>query len=401
MFLLLHRIKLNHINVLKIRKLSIVISIFLYVVNLYGLQLGDNSKKNQYTPIKVMENVKSVSVDNLYSVIIKNDNTLWGTGILSDKFINSKKTVGTDKFIFLSKDIESNLKNFCIDKNGTLKSIYSNDGSLLHAKIISVTDNVDKIESRNYLTAVLKKDKSLWIKGKKLVSIDYQYNYSDPIEELEYVDKDVISMSCANNILIYIKKDNSVWAIGDNLDKKLINSFDRVLIKPVQIAKKMKDCFIGDKIYLISKKNKLYTISRGALVIQDSNVKEIQKCFYLKTDGSLYGYGYACYGSLGVGESNNSKLLPTYVMGNVKKVKGNEYHSLILTNDNKLYSCGGGRCNFGCNGDGTNKKRSVPVMIMDDVKDFDISNYHSMVIKNDKSLWAFGLNNIDEYELYE
>lgn len=399
MFLLLHETKSNLINFLKRRKFIVLLFIFVSINNIYGLQLGDNSKKNQYSPVRIMEDVKSLSVDDLYSIVLKNDNTLWATGVFSDKFIYSKNDAGIDKFICIGENIDSILKNKCIDKDGTLKSITSNDYSFLHAKMINVTDNVDTVESRNYLTAILKKDKTLWIKGKKLISIDYQYNYSDPIEEIEYVDKDVISMSCANNMLIYIKKDNSVWAIGDNLDKKLINSCDRVLLNPMQIAKKMKECFIGDKIYLISKKNELYTLSRGNLVKLDSNVKEIQNCFYLKRDGSLYGYGYACYGSLGIGESDISNLSPTYVMGNVKKVKGNEYHSLILTKDNKLYSCGGGMCNFGCIGDGTNKKRSKPILIMEDVKDFDISNYHSMVIKNDNSLWAFGLNNDKEFEL--
>ena len=131
----------------------------------------------------------------------------------------------------------------------------------------------------------------------------------------------------------------------------------------------------------------------------DTNVERMQNRFYIKTDGSLFAFGFAEYGALGVGETSQSNIPPTYVMTNVKKVKGNDYHSLILTRDGKLYSCGGGNCNYGYIGDGSMEKRDKPVFIMDGVRDFDISNFHSMVIKNDNSLWAFGLNNLNENEL--
>ena len=401
MLLLLRKIKQVQCVINEYTKKKIfVLFLFSFFSNVFSLQLGDKTNKNQLSPVKVMENVKSVIVGDTYSIALKNDKTLWGTGIFVDspKYLRNTK-IGIDSFFCITRNIIGITKNVFIDQQENVYSLKSDDYSFYNSKLCKITNDILDIDDRTNITAILKSDNTLWIKGKKLISIDYKYNYSENSDEWELVDKDVISFSCENDILIYVKKNNTVWMLGDNLDKRVINTYDRVIEKPMLIAKKMKSCYIGKEIFLISKKNELFKIQRSEFIRIDTDVKSVQDSFYIKMDGSLYAFGFSQYGALGIGDTNESNVSPTFVMKNVKKVKGNDYHSLILTNDNQLYSCGGGHCNFGCIGDGTTEKRTEPVFIMENVKDFDISRFHSMVIKNDGTLWAFGLNNFEEHEL--
>jgi hypothetical protein len=60
-------------------------------------QFGDGTTIDKSTPVKVMENVQSVSAANWHTMILKNDGSLWATGFndygeLGDGTIISKST---------------------------------------------------------------------------------------------------------------------------------------------------------------------------------------------------------------------------------------------------------------------------------------------------------------------
>ena len=54
-------------------------SLWIWGYNYYG-QLGNGTKENSYTPIKIMDNVAEVSLGLIHSAAIKNDGSLWTWG---------------------------------------------------------------------------------------------------------------------------------------------------------------------------------------------------------------------------------------------------------------------------------------------------------------------------------
>jgi hypothetical protein len=65
-------------------------------------------------------------------------------------------------------------------------------------------------------------------------------------------------------------------------------------------------------------------------------------------------------------------------------------HSLALKSDGSLWAWGYNL--YGQVGDGTNTDRQTPVKIMDDIMAVSAGGWHSLAIKSDGSLWAWGSN---------
>jgi len=59
----------------------------------------------------------------------------------------------------------------------------------------------------------------------------------------------------------------------------------------------------------------------------------------LKTDGTLWAFGYNSYGQLGDGTTTN-RLSPVQVMTGVASVAGGESHALALKTDGTLWGFG-------------------------------------------------------------
>ncbi len=157
----------------------------------------------------------------------------------------------------------------------------------------------------------------------------------------------------------------------------------------------------------------------------------------IKTDGSLWMWGYNEYGQLGDGTTIN-RLKPVKIMEGVQSVSLGEYHSAAIKTDGSLWmwgasanyrlgfdstedflkphkfmegvrsvSVGGahgaaikkdgslwmwGFNSYGQLGDGSNNSRPEPVKIMENVQSVSLGYYHSAAIKTDGSLWMWGWN---------
>lgn len=385
--------------------MSIVIFIFIYT--LYSLQLGDGTIMNSYVPKKIMQDVKQVITSDVYTIVLTKDLKVYATGYYSNSMPYVEEVSDcANSFVRIAENVDTIYNGVYLCYSD--KSLGVPISNSLFFKDISFErkmNNIIYFDKSDYLMLLIDGSNNLWIKGCEVNSVKESkygntYGYSSETKSFKKIDNDVIYACSSNNMLIYLKKDGSAWARGDNSKKRLKNNDEKIFLDSKKIADGIVKCFINDYVYFIDKNNNLIKIENGDIKIIDSNVKSINDFFYIKNDDSLYAYGFGVYGALGIGKTDEVDVSPTFVMSNVKKALGTEFHSLILTNDYKLYACGGGHCNFGANGNGSKDRIDYPVLIMEDVKDFSISNYHSMVIKNDDTLWGFGLNNIDEMELY-
>ena len=164
---------------------------------------------------------------------------------------------------------------------------------------------------------------------------------------------------CGTNYSMLTTKD-SVYACGNNNHHEK-NTFTLRSNTPSNIQQ----IYGGnDHTLLLTSDNKLYACGdnyNGQLGLGDtvnrniftripntpSNIKQIYGGRYytllLTDDDTLYACGSNSYGQLGLGDNNeiNTFALIPNTPSNIKQIQGGNFHILLLTDDNKLYVCGG------------------------------------------------------------
>jgi hypothetical protein len=116
----------------------------------------------------------------------------------------------------------------------------------------------------------------------------------------------------------------------------------------------------------------------------------------IKTDGTLWTWGSNSYGKLGVNISGTNRLTPvtTFAGGtNWKQVTCGGSHTAAIKTDGTLWTWGGS--NFGQLGDNTTTSRSTPVTTFaggTNWKQVAGGNNHTAAIKTDGTLWTWGYN---------
>ena len=113
----------------------------------------------------------------------------------------------------------------------------------------------------------------------------------------------------------------------------------------------------------------------------------------IKTDGSLWAWGYNNAGQLGDSTQNNrNKPVKIGSSTDWKQVSAGAYHTLALKTDGTLWAWGNNT--YGELGDNTTSSKISPVKIGNntDWKQVTASVYYTLALKNDGSLWAWGNN---------
>jgi alpha-tubulin suppressor-like RCC1 family protein len=116
----------------------------------------------------------------------------------------------------------------------------------------------------------------------------------------------------------------------------------------------------------------------------------------IKTDGSLWAWGWNNYGQLG-DETIRHSFTPTEIQPGTtwQSISAGRTHAVGMKTDGSLWVWGGNE--YGQLGTDTNQMNSlIPVKIMDEVVAVSVGMHHTMVIKPDKSLWAWGRNDVGQ-----
>ena len=115
----------------------------------------------------------------------------------------------------------------------------------------------------------------------------------------------------------------------------------------------------------------------------------------VKSDRTVWSFGYNNYGQLGIGSSDYSQhaaITQVSSLADVISVSAGLYHSLALKSDGTVWTWGYN--NYGQLGDGGNSPRSVPYQLssLSNVVAIAAGYCHSLALKSDGSVWAWGYN---------
>lgn len=333
-------------SMLRNAKIFLFLLMFPYAV--FPLQLGDGTREPSLVYKKVADHTKYVYNGIFATYIVKEDDTLWGTGY--DLFPGKFRLAETDSFVFLMENVR-----YC---DGTY--LIKTDDSLWEVKpeLKKICDNVKKVSDG----LILKNDNTLWV-------------YGD-----DYYGK---------------------FGIGREKSKLTFPKYVRNNVKDIYANSIFSLVVTGKDYMLVSGSHYLpspFPGSSTSFFKAAENVRAVAEGFYITKENDLIGFGFSPYGSLGIGDIRKDQweTLPTKVMENIEKVVSSQTSTLILTKEGKLYVCGGNTKHnyFGELGTGNLEPVMTPRYICDEVIDISVATTCSVILKKDGTVWTCGANDL-------
>ena len=304
-------------------------------------QFGDGTTNNSNVPVQEStESTDWVQVDTTYKVVIavKPDGTLWawsenGFGQLGD---------------------------------GT-----TNNSNVPVQESTGATDWV-KVAAGRYHTIALKSDGTLWAWGLNnngQLGDATTNNSSIPVQESTEAT-DWVKVAASEFHTAALKSDGTIWSWGGNIFGQLGDATTNNSSIPVQES-------TGATDWVSVSTGHYYTVA-------------------LKSDGTIWSWGYNYYGQLGDGTNSESNVPVQESTGATDwvSVRSGIYHVIALKSDGTIWSWGYN--NYGQLGDGTTTDSNVPVQESTgstDWVDFAAGYVESVAVKSDGTIWTWGDNN--------
>ncbi|MCL1917127.1 MAG: protein kinase [Peptococcaceae bacterium] len=315
-------------------------SLWAWGENQYG-QLGDSTKTNKSTPVKIMDDVMWGSAGGDHTFAIKKDGSLWGWG--RNQYGQLGDSTKTDRStpVKIMDDVvqvSGSFHSLAIKKDGSLWAWGWNIGGQLgdgtttdKSTPVKIMDDIAQVSAGSGHTLAVKNDGSLWAWGANAsgqLGDGTIVNKSTPVKIMD----DVAQVSIGVDHTLAIKKDGTLWAWGANHSGQLGDGTMVGKAIPVKIM---------DDVAQVSANVAAHTLA-------------------VKKDGSLWVWGNGEDGRLGDGTTVD-KAAPVKIMDDVAQVSTGHYHSLAIKKDGSLWVWGGNMS--GQLGDGMTTNRSTPAKI--------------------------------------
>lgn len=273
------------------------------------------------SPIKVLDNVRSVSANTFTTIAVKKDNTLWGWGSF-DGYLNEDQDP-----IFLTP--------------------------------VKILDDVKIAACGDDYILAIKNDNTLWMCGDMYVG-DGTTTKADTNSSFIKVMDNVKSCFAGSATVFVIKEDDTLWGWGDNSEAQLGNMTDdgdTSTDAELTATKILDDVKLvsegGGMVLAIRLDGSLYSWGSDKIYTENGwvknpgspykvmdNVVTATMCqngsgvLVVKTDGTLWGWD---------GQWNNEgdRQTPYKYADNVSYVSNGERHAAVVKKDNTLWTMGG------------------------------------------------------------
>ncbi len=367
--------------------------------NSYG-QLGNGTTESSSTPIKIMSNVKSVSLGSVHSAAITENGDLYTWGSNWDGELGN----GTTEYICsIPTKIMSNVKSVslgedhsaAITKNGDLYTWGDNElGQLGNGTTtdvftsnptpIKIMSNIKAVSLGKSASAAVTKNGDLYTWGSNSCG-----KLGNGTTEDSYIPIKIMSNVKSVSLGWWshsaaITQNGDLYSWGYNSSGQLGNGTTEDSYIPIKIV--------------IGKSEE----SEGP-VTEETTLPQVELGGYhsavITENGDLYTWGYNRCGQLGNGTATWDEIFPIpnptpiKIMSNVKSVSLGDFHSAAITENGDLYTWGyniDGQLGNGKIGD--KEYCSTPIKIMSNIKSVVLGSYHSAAITENCDLYTWGWN---------
>ncbi|MDR0838318.1 MAG: hypothetical protein LBN99_01595 [Oscillospiraceae bacterium] len=302
-------------------------------------QLGDGTRTTRLEPVLALTSVSSVASGGGHTLLLRADGTLWACGD------NSYGQLG--------------------------------DGSrLTRLSPVKITDSVKFIAAGDDFSLAVKSNGTLWAWGNNDLGQLGDGSRQTRLEPVKILDS-VASASGGDGHVLAVKTDGALWAWGSNDSGQLGDGTRTTRLEPVKILDSVASASAG-----------------------------VGSSLAVKTDGTLWTWGANTYGQLGDG-SRDARLTPVKILSDVSSavVAGTTVafelagllragHALALKTDGTLWAWGYNI--YGQLGDGTRTERLAPVQILSGVAEIAAGGNDSAAIKTDGTLHTWGGNDLGQ-----
>ena len=305
-----------------------------------GGRLGNGSRTNSYTPVKIMKNVAAVSLGDEHSAAVTKDGSLYMWGYNRYGQLGNGSTTDSYTPIKIMENVTAVSLGYyhsaAVTKDGSLYMWGANycgqlgNGSTTDSYTpIKIMENVATVSLGDYHSAAITKDGSLYMwgyNGSGQLGNGSTTNISTPVKIME----NVAMVSLGYNHSAAVTKDGSLYMWGNNYSGQLGNGSTTNRSTPVKIMEKVAAVSLGG--------------NHSAAITKD---------------GGLYTWGDNYFGQLGNGSIKNSDT-PIKIMSNVVSSAGGS-HTIALKKNGTVYTWGDNE--YGEFGNGNKSNQTSPVAI--------------------------------------
>ncbi len=388
--------------------------------NYYG-QLGNNATTDTSLPVRVkdslgteyLKDIVQVSAGEYHTIGLKSSGTVWAWGNNGSGQLGNNGNVSRNIPIPVR---ESDLCKFFNLLNNTCEEC------IIQNPTCTITASTPDMTSQSSITYTFKFSKTVidfdvnditvtnGTKGTFNVVDGYTYTlnvtnggngiqtvsiaegvYADTVGNLGNAAMKVINIMDGTaeisggiyNTLV-IKSDGTVWTWGGNSYGQLGDGTTTNRYTPVQVRDSSGTGYLKGVVHVSG--GQYHTVA-------------------LKSDGTVWAWGYNNYGQLGDGTTTSSNI-PVQVrdssgtgyLTGITKISAGYSHVVALKNDGTVWAWGYN--NYGQLGDGTTTNSNIPVQVKDvsgtgylsGIIKISVGYSHAVVLRNDGTLWAWGYN---------